>query len=77
MSENLRIGVFVCDCGSNIAGPVDTETVRAVRRWPARCGCRGAEQVHLCRTRSAGDPPGDPRAQSQPGGGGFLLTRLV
>jgi heterodisulfide reductase subunit A len=28
MSDNLRIGVFVCDCGSNIAGPVDTETVR-------------------------------------------------
>ena len=28
MSENLRIGVFVCDCGSNIAGPVDTEAVR-------------------------------------------------
>jgi heterodisulfide reductase subunit A len=24
----LRIGVFVCDCGSNIAGPVDTERVR-------------------------------------------------
>ena len=28
-SENLRIGVFVCDCGSNIAGVVDTEMVRA------------------------------------------------
>ena len=28
MSENLRIGVFVCDCGSNIAGVVDTELVR-------------------------------------------------
>jgi heterodisulfide reductase subunit A len=28
-SENLRIGVFVCDCGSNIAGVVDTEKVRA------------------------------------------------
>ncbi len=28
MSDNLRIGVFVCDCGSNIAGPVDTESVR-------------------------------------------------
>jgi heterodisulfide reductase subunit A len=27
-SENLRIGVFVCDCGSNIAGPVDTAAVR-------------------------------------------------
>jgi heterodisulfide reductase subunit A len=24
----LRIGVFVCDCGSNIAGPVDTAAVR-------------------------------------------------
>jgi heterodisulfide reductase subunit A len=24
----LRIGVFVCDCGSNIAGVVDTESVR-------------------------------------------------
>ena len=28
-SENLRIGVFVCDCGSNIAGVVDTENLRA------------------------------------------------
>ncbi|MGD8458213.1 MAG: FAD-dependent oxidoreductase [Anaerolineales bacterium] len=27
-TENLRIGVFVCDCGSNIAGMVDTEAVR-------------------------------------------------
>jgi len=25
---NIRIGVFVCDCGSNIAGTVDTEAVR-------------------------------------------------
>ena len=28
-TESLRIGVFVCDCGSNIAGAVDTEAVRA------------------------------------------------
>jgi heterodisulfide reductase subunit A len=27
-TDNLRIGVFVCDCGSNIAGVVDTEAVR-------------------------------------------------
>ena len=27
-TENLRIGVFVCDCGSNIAGAVDTEALR-------------------------------------------------
>jgi heterodisulfide reductase subunit A len=27
--EELRIGVFVCDCGLNIAGSVDTEEVRA------------------------------------------------
>ena len=26
--EDLRIGVFVCDCGSNIAGFLDTEDVR-------------------------------------------------
>ena len=26
--ENVRIGVFVCDCGKNIAGFVDTEAVR-------------------------------------------------
>ncbi|OGN93353.1 MAG: methyl-viologen-reducing hydrogenase subunit delta [Chloroflexi bacterium RBG_13_50_10] len=28
VEENLRIGVFVCDCGLNIAGSVDTEEVR-------------------------------------------------
>ncbi len=29
MSDNdLRIGVFVCDCGMNIAGSLDTEAVR-------------------------------------------------
>ncbi len=27
--EDLRIGVFVCDCGSNIAGFADTKEVRA------------------------------------------------
>ena len=27
-NETIRIGVFVCDCGSNIAGIVDTEAVR-------------------------------------------------
>lgn len=27
-TNDLRIGVFVCDCGSNIAGAVDTEAVR-------------------------------------------------
>jgi heterodisulfide reductase subunit A len=28
IDTNLRIGVFVCDCGSNIAGTVDTEALR-------------------------------------------------
>jgi heterodisulfide reductase subunit A len=27
-TDDLRIGVFVCDCGSNIAGAVDTAAVR-------------------------------------------------
>ena len=25
--ENIRIGVFVCDCGLNIAGTIDTQSV--------------------------------------------------
>ncbi|MFN2232768.1 MAG: FAD-dependent oxidoreductase [Anaerolineales bacterium] len=29
LKENLRIGVFICDCGSNIAGAVDMEALRA------------------------------------------------
>ena len=29
MEEKPRIGVYVCQCGSNIAGPIDTEAVRA------------------------------------------------
>ena len=29
MSVDLRIGVFVCECGRNIAGTVDCEAVRA------------------------------------------------
>lgn len=29
MSDDLRIGVFVCECGLNIAGTVDCEAVRA------------------------------------------------
>jgi hypothetical protein len=29
MAEELRIGVFVCECGRNIAGTVDCEAVRA------------------------------------------------
>lgn len=28
MNPELRIGVFVCDCGTNIAGSVDTEGLR-------------------------------------------------
>ena len=28
VNEDLRIGVFVCDCGSNIAGFADTEEIR-------------------------------------------------
>jgi heterodisulfide reductase subunit A len=28
LTENIRIGVFVCDCGSNIASAVDTAALR-------------------------------------------------
>ena len=28
LTENVRIGVFICDCGSNISGAVDMEALR-------------------------------------------------
>ena len=31
-SDNLRIGVFVCDCGLNIAGTVNTKSVEEYAR---------------------------------------------
>ena len=48
--ETLRIGVFVCDCGLNIAGTVDTEEVARFAEPAARCGSRGAQSLHLCAT---------------------------
>jgi len=45
MSEELRIGVFVCDCGLNIAGIVDNEEVSRFAA-PTRA-----------RTRSSGPSP--------------------
>ncbi|MHC5070699.1 MAG: heterodisulfide reductase, partial [Planctomycetota bacterium] len=32
MSDDIRIGVFVCDCGSNIAGTVDVPAVTEYSR---------------------------------------------
>ena len=76
-TENLRIGVFVCDCGSNIAGAVDTEAVRDYADELARRRRRRREQVHLRRSRTAGDPEGHLRAQPQPGGRRLLLADLL
>ncbi len=53
--DGLRIGVFVCDCGLNIAGTVDTEAVRQYAEGlpdvvvavgnPYTCADPGQEQI--------------------------------
>ncbi len=56
--NNLRIGVFVCDCGSNIAGTVDTESVReyaaalpgVVAAVRSKYTCADPGQVEIQRT---------------------------
>ena len=56
--NNLRIGVFVCDCGSNIAGTVDTESVReyaealpgVVTAVRSKYTCADPGQVEIQRT---------------------------
>ena len=53
--EKLRVGVFVCDCGMNIAGTVDTEAVTrfaetlpdvvAAKRNPYTCADPGQNEI--------------------------------
>ncbi|MDH3253915.1 MAG: FAD-dependent oxidoreductase [Acidobacteriota bacterium] len=49
--ETLRIGVFVCDCGHNIAGIVDTEEV-------ARCAAELPDVVTVVKNRYTCADPG-------------------
>ena len=49
--ETLRIGVFVCDCGHNIAGIVDTDEV-------ARCAAELADVVTVVKNRYTCADPG-------------------
>ncbi len=70
--EPPRIGVFVCCCGTNIAGFVDVPPGGGVCQNPAQCG--------LCRKKSFQLLPGHPRPNfpdySRPSaepGGGFRL----
>ncbi len=54
--ESLRIGVFVCDCGLNIAGTVDTEEV-------ARFAAELPDVVAVVRNRYTCAEPGQQEIQ--------------
>ncbi len=72
-----KIGVYVCHCGSNIAGTVDVEDVS---KWageelkrPRRCGLARL-QVHVLQPGPGADRERYPGAWSDPGCGRGLLT---
>ena len=72
--EPPRIGVFVCHCGINIAGVVDTE---AVAKYALTLpGCRILNQSDVCMLdRSAeGDPACNPGVQAEPVRRGVLYA---
>ncbi len=73
-NEEPRIGVFVCNCGINIAGVVDVPAAGTTPK-PAPCGLRRREPVHLqpgfpgrMKERHSGTP-------AEPGGGGRLHAK--
>ena len=77
MSETngtVRIGVYVCHCGTNIAGTVDVKAVAEYARRPARRGGRPRLQVHVLRSGAGADRAGHARAQAEPHRRGLLLA---
>ena len=67
--ESLRIGVFVCDCGRNIAAFVDTEEVTRFAAELPDVVVAVQEPLHLRRPRPERDQGRDRRAPAQPRGG--------
>ncbi len=69
-----RIGVYVCHCGTNIAGTVDVQALTEVCGQAARRGGLAGIQVHVLRPGPGVDPAGHPRARPQPDRGGIVLA---
>ena len=68
-----RVGVYVCHCGSNIAGTVDVEEVA---RWAGTTQGRGRRprlQVHVLLARPAADRGRHQEGGADPRGRGRLL----
>lgn len=56
-----RIGVFVCHCGTNIAGTVDVKAVAAaLGNEPGRRCCRGLS-IYVFSGGTGFDKKGNPR----------------
>ena len=70
-----KVGIYVCHCGSNIAGTVDVEEVA---RWAgenlAGRRRRARLQVHVLLARPADDRGGHPAGGTDAGGRGRLLA---
>ena len=70
-----KVGIYVCHCGSNIAGTVDVEEVAQLgRREPQRRGRRPGLQVHVLLARPADDRGRHQEGGPDPRGGGRLLA---
>ena len=73
--EPLRIGVYICHCGSNIAGVIDVEALASLGRGAAPRGSRPALQVHVFRPGAGVGQAGHPGVQSQPHCGGGVFAQ--
>ncbi len=51
LSDDVRIGVFICDCGSNIAGYLQMKELVEYTKDPPECGVCPGESVYVLRRR--------------------------
>ena len=74
-SDEARVGVYVCHCGSNIAGTVD---VADVAKWAGEhlpnVDRRPRQQVHVLQPGPGADREGHQGAGADTRGGGRLLA---
>jgi hypothetical protein len=66
--EELRIGVYVCSCGSNIGGVIDPAAVAEFAKGLPDVVVDPRQPVHVRRPRAEPHSRGHPHAQAQPGG---------
>ena len=62
MREEPRIGVYVCHCGSNIAGTVDVDNVMVAIGQPAQAPLSFSLTIPSLTSTSSTSPPSACRA---------------